>query len=107
MFDAAVLDLVIDGKTIYPVVEALAARGVPFGFVSGMPRAGIDRKWQDRPFLDKPFEIDGVRAFLLNLLKGMDLPVALDQTSTVVSSRESDSGTALSERCANRRARPD
>src|ERR1700757_478560 len=34
-FDAALLDLNIGGKPVYPVAEILAGRGIPFAFVSG------------------------------------------------------------------------
>ena len=90
VFDAAVLNLVIEGKKIYSVVEVLAARGVPFGFASGVPRDGLDGKWRDRPFLDKPFEAAGVRAFVLELLDGMDLPLSPDQRRRIVSVQEAE-----------------
>ena len=53
--DLAVLDLNLAGEAAYPVAEALAARGVPFLFMTGYGQHGIDGAWRDRPALAKPF----------------------------------------------------
>lgn len=53
--DLAILDVNVAGQPIYPVVEALAARGVPFLFSTGYGSAGIDEPYRDRPVLPKPF----------------------------------------------------
>jgi len=53
--DAAILNLVIGGEKAYDVAEALAARGIPFGFASGVHRDGFAKEWFDRPYLEKPF----------------------------------------------------
>jgi CheY-like chemotaxis protein len=53
--DVAVLDVNLAGQPIYPVAEALAARGVPFVFSTGYGSAGIDEPYRDRPVLQKPF----------------------------------------------------
>ncbi len=37
-FDAAILNLLIDDKYTYPIAEVLVARGIPFGFASGVPQ---------------------------------------------------------------------
>lgn len=47
--DAAILNLIINGKHAYSVAEILSARNIPFGFASGVGRADIEALWQDRP----------------------------------------------------------
>ena len=53
--DIAILDVNLAGETIYPVVEALARRGVPFIFSTGYGSAGITEPYRNRPVLQKPF----------------------------------------------------
>lgn len=54
--DCAMLDLNLNGQRTYPIAEVLAARGVPFLFVTGYGAAGVDQDWINRPILQKPFE---------------------------------------------------
>jgi CheY-like chemotaxis protein len=54
-FDCAILDVHLHGKDVYPVADALAARGMPFVFATGYGRGGLAPKYQDRPSLPKPF----------------------------------------------------
>src|SRR6266568_3218040 len=54
-FDCAILDLQIQGKDVFPVAEALAARGVPFVFATGYGQSGVPEKYRTRPVLQKPF----------------------------------------------------
>jgi CheY-like chemotaxis protein len=54
-FDCAILDLHIKGKEVFPVAEALAARGVPFVFATGYGQSGVPEKYRERPVLQKPF----------------------------------------------------
>ena len=56
--DVAILDVNINGDEVYPVAEALAARGIPFVFVSGYGRQGLRAPYRDRPTLQKPFRVD-------------------------------------------------
>jgi CheY-like chemotaxis protein len=53
--DGAFLDVNLRGELVYPVAEALAARGVPFAFVTGYGEKGIDARFRDAPVLSKPF----------------------------------------------------
>lgn len=53
--DLAILDVNVAGEPIYPVVDALAKRGVPFVFSTGYGSAGIDEPYRNRPVLQKPF----------------------------------------------------
>lgn len=53
--DAALLDINLGGELVFPVADALAARGVPFVFVSACTRSDIPPEHRDRPIVTKPF----------------------------------------------------
>lgn len=53
--DVAILDVNVDGKQVYPVAEALAARRIPFAFVTGYGREGLCESYRANPTLAKPF----------------------------------------------------
>jgi CheY-like chemotaxis protein len=55
VFDAAILDVNLGGDPIFPVAEALAARGSPFVFATGYGAGGLPEFWRNRPTLQKPF----------------------------------------------------
>ena len=55
MIDAAILDINVDGKEVYPVAETLAARHIPFAFVSGYGKEGLRSSYRASPTLGKPF----------------------------------------------------
>ncbi|HEX8842281.1 MAG TPA: response regulator [Sphingomicrobium sp.] len=67
-FDAAMVDVHIRGERVFPLCEALEARGVPFIFTSGYADWTMPEKWRDRPRLQKPYTIDDVREALAGLL---------------------------------------
>ena len=54
-FDAAMVDVNLDGRKSYPVADALAARGVPFVFSTGYSGESLDEGYRDRPVLGKPY----------------------------------------------------
>ena len=53
--DGAFLDVNLRGELVYPVAEALAARSIPFAFVTGYGEKGIDARYRGAPVLTKPF----------------------------------------------------
>jgi PAS domain S-box-containing protein len=55
-FHAAVLDVNLDGEMVYPVADAVSARGVPFVFVTGYGAEGIEGRFSKVPVLQKPIE---------------------------------------------------
>jgi CheY-like chemotaxis protein len=63
-FDLAILDINLDGQLALPVADALAARGMPFVFVTGYGRGGVPESYRDRPTLKKPFLLDELRRIL-------------------------------------------
>ena len=55
LLDGAVLDVNLRGEPATPVADALAARGVPFVFVSGYGAAGRPAGHEAAPVLAKPY----------------------------------------------------
>jgi CheY-like chemotaxis protein len=68
--DVAILDVNINGKEVYPVAEALAARGIPFIFATGYGKGGLRAPYGDRPTLQKPFLRRDLHALLAELCAG-------------------------------------
>jgi len=56
--DGAVLDVNLGGgQRSDPVAELLAAKGIPFVFVTGYGQSGIDGRFADAGVLQKPFTL--------------------------------------------------
>ena len=53
--DLAVLDVNIAGERVYPVAEILAARRIPFVFLSGYGRRAVPKEHPEWPVCRKPF----------------------------------------------------
>ena len=59
--DAVILDLNLrGGEKSTPIAEALADKGIPFVFATGGSDDSLDPRFRDRPYLTKPFTMDGV-----------------------------------------------
>lgn len=67
-FDAAILDVNVDGQEIFPVAEILAARGLPFVFVTGYGEGSLPPSFRGRPALQKPFQTERLKEILAGLL---------------------------------------
>ena len=67
-FDAAMLDMNLNGNKTHPVADALAARGVPFVFATGYGGLDIGEDYRDRPVLKKPFKYEELVEILTRLL---------------------------------------
>ena len=65
--DLALLDVNLGGKPIFPVADALKARGVPFAFASGYGEAGLSEDHRGAAVLQKPFR----EADLAKALRGL------------------------------------
>lgn len=63
-FDAAVLDVNLNGVCTFPIAEALSARRIPFVFSTRYGPTGIPDAFRAAPVLAKPF-------------RGRDMEVAL------------------------------
>lgn len=68
--DAAVLDVNIAGEMVFPVADALAARGVPFVFATAYGPAGVTARHADHAVLHKPYEMRSLRRALEAGLQG-------------------------------------
>ncbi|RIJ68196.1 response regulator [Brevundimonas sp. S1H14] len=66
--DAALLDVNVAGQEIFPVAEALKARGVPFVFSTGYGEAGLPEHWRGNPTVQKPFTEGAIRDALMTAL---------------------------------------
>jgi CheY-like chemotaxis protein len=55
--DAAVLDMNIAGKRVYPVADVLTGRNIPFIFVTGYVNSEMPDRFRARPLLFKPFHL--------------------------------------------------
>jgi CheY-like chemotaxis protein len=69
IFDLAVFDINVAGCNIRPIAEIVAARGLPFIFVSGYLPAGRPALFANKPVLHKPFLIEHF-ADMINLAIG-------------------------------------
>jgi CheY-like chemotaxis protein len=70
VFDAALLDVNLNGTKSYPIADALAVRGVPFLFATGYSDHALKGGYPGRPVLSKPFQfqqlVDGLTHLLLD-----------------------------------------
>ena len=53
--DAAVLDLNVAGELVYPVADALDARGLPYIFATGYDPSDVSGRYSHRTVVQKPF----------------------------------------------------
>ena len=60
-FNAAILDVNLDGQEIYPVADILAKRGLPFVFVTGYGERSLPEPYRGRPALQKPFQAEQLK----------------------------------------------
>ena len=66
--DAALLDVNLGGRPIFPVADALKARGVPFAIASGYGEAGLSDEHRGAAVLQKPFREADLRRVLEGLV---------------------------------------
>jgi CheY-like chemotaxis protein len=66
-FDVAMLDVHLNGKTVFPFAAELQAREIPFLFATAYGPRGIPVEFQDHPVLQKPFGPVELRRALMAL----------------------------------------
>jgi CheY-like chemotaxis protein len=66
--DAALLDVNVAGRQVFPVAEALRARGVPFVFSTGYGEGGLPEAWRGQATIQKPFTEAAVREALMKAM---------------------------------------
>ena len=67
-FTVAILDVNVAGEPIYPVAEAIVARGLPLVFSTGYGGAGIREPFRDRPVVQKPFSQSDLKRTLIQAI---------------------------------------
>lgn len=67
-FDAAILDVNLDGQEIFPVADILGDRQLPFIFVTGYGERALPERYRTRPALQKPFQAEQLKSALDGLL---------------------------------------
>ncbi|MBU3971474.1 MAG: response regulator [Alphaproteobacteria bacterium] len=66
--DAALLDVNVAGRQVFPIAEALKARGVPFVFSTGYGESGLSDEWRGHPTVQKPFTEAAIRDALMKAM---------------------------------------
>lgn len=85
-FDAALLDVNLNGDSSMALAERLAAQNCPFAFTTGYGAGGIDPAYADRPVLTKPYTLTDLQDVLATLA------AQLAGTSSITSSVDSNRG---------------
>jgi two-component SAPR family response regulator len=62
--DAAVLDINLEGKLVFPFADALMKRNIPFVFASSYGEQGIPPRYRIGPVVQKPFAPSELRRAL-------------------------------------------
>jgi len=67
-FNAAILDVNLDGQEIFPVADILVKRGLPFVFVTGYGERSLPEAYRRWPALQKPFQAEQLKTTLAGLI---------------------------------------
>lgn len=70
--DAAILDVNIGGREVFPVADRLHELGVPLVFATGYDSSGFPGKWRENPALRKPYTMEDVERALKRMLCSQD-----------------------------------
>src|SRR3954449_581308 len=62
--DGAVLDINLRNERVYPVADALTARGIPFIFTTGYDAAAIPSSYSGAPRCEKPVDKEQIARWL-------------------------------------------
>jgi CheY-like chemotaxis protein len=73
LLDAALLDVNVAGRQVFPVAEALRARGVPFVFSTGYGQGGLPDTWRAQATIQKPFTENAIRDALFKAMGVVDV----------------------------------
>jgi PAS domain S-box-containing protein len=63
-FDAAILDVNLDGELAYPIADILIDRNLPFAFITGYDTQSIDARFAQIPTIQKPIARDVLQTVL-------------------------------------------
>ncbi len=67
-FQAAILDVNLDGQEVFPLADILVERGLPFVFVTGYGEGSLPDPYRSRPALQKPFQAERLKETLSGML---------------------------------------
>jgi CheY-like chemotaxis protein len=67
--DGAVLDINLNGETIFPVADQLVARGVGIVFTTGYDRSAIPERFVDVPRCEKPISMRHIACAIGRLIE--------------------------------------
>ena len=67
--DVAILDVMLNGKLVFPFADELLRRGIPFVFFSGYPPGAIPERLRHVSVLRKPADWDGLFEKLFPLFR--------------------------------------
>jgi two-component SAPR family response regulator len=62
--DAALLDVNLSGKAVYPIADILASKNVPFAFITGYGTEALPNKYANAPVLQKPIDQETLQILL-------------------------------------------
>lgn len=71
--DAALLDVNVAGREVFPIADALRERGVPFVFSTGYGEGGLPDDWRGHPTVQKPFTENAIREALMKAMGVADV----------------------------------
>ena len=66
--DAALLDVNVAGREVFPIADALRERGLPFVFSTGYGEGGLPDDWRGHPTVQKPFTENAIREALMKAM---------------------------------------
>jgi len=66
-FDAAILDVNLNGRPSFPVADILTQRGIPFAFATGYGAKGLEGKFRTVPTIAKPFIATDLQSLISKL----------------------------------------
>jgi CheY-like chemotaxis protein len=72
-FDAALLDIRLNGHDVYAVADVLMKRRIPFIFVSGFTRKQMPAAYRHCAYIAKPFTPDAMLALLEEVVERRSL----------------------------------
>ena len=70
--DAAILDVNVAGREVFPLADRLQELDVPLVFATGYDNSGFPEKWRSNPALRKPYTMEDVERALKQTLASRD-----------------------------------
>jgi len=67
-FDFCILDINLRGERSFPIADMLTSRSIPYLFVSGYGREGVESRFPNASVLTKPFSLQSLDRSVSKLL---------------------------------------